>query len=53
MPNFEQDEFKFPDEIDDKDVVNLDEGGKAEAEDKGFDIEVEDDTPEQDRNAVT
>lgn len=53
MPNFEQDEFKFPDEIDDKDdVVNLDEGGKAEAEDKGFDIEVEDDTPEQDRNAV-
>jgi hypothetical protein len=53
MANFEQDEFKFPDEIDDKDdVVNLDEGGKAEAEDKGFDIEVEDDTPEQDRNAV-
>jgi len=53
MPNFEQEEFKFPDEIDDKDdVVNLDEGGKAEAEDKGFDIEVEDDTPEQDRNAV-
>lgn len=53
MANFEQDEFKFPDEIDDKDdVVNLDEGGKTEAEDKGFDIEVEDDTPEQDRNAV-
>lgn len=52
MANFEQEEFKFPDEIDDKDVVNLDEGGKAEAEDKGFDIEVEDDTPEQDRNAV-
>jgi hypothetical protein len=53
MPNFEQEEYKFPDEIDDKDdVVNLDEGGKAEVEDKGFDIEVEDDTPEQDRNAV-
>jgi hypothetical protein len=53
MPNFEQDEFKFPDEIDDKDdVVNLDEGGKTEVEDKGFDIEVEDDTPEKDRNAV-
>ena len=53
MPNFEQDEFKFPDEIDDdKEVTNLDEGGKVDGDDKGFDIEVQDDTPEQDRNAV-
>ena len=53
MPNFEQEEFKFPDEIDDdKAVDNLDAGGKVEDDDKGFDIEVQDDTPEQDRNAV-
>ena len=53
MPNFEQDEFKFPDEVDDdKEVTNLDEGGKVDGDDKGFDIEVQDDTPEQDRNAV-
>ena len=53
MPNFEQDEFKFPDEVDDdKAVDNLDAGGKVEDDDKGFDIEVQDDTPEQDRNAV-
>ena len=53
MPNFEQDEFKFPDEIDDdKEVTNLDEGGKVDGDDKGFDIEIQDDTPEQDRNAV-
>ena len=53
MPNFEQDEFKFPDEVDDdKEVTNLDDGGKVDGDDKGFDIEVQDDTPEQDRNAV-
>lgn len=44
MPPMEMDEFKFPDEIDEKDDV------KIEIEDDKFEIEVEDDTPEEDRN---
>ena len=35
MPDFEKDEFKFPDEV--------------ESSDEGFEIAVEDDTPEEDR----
>jgi hypothetical protein len=41
MPEFEKEEFKFPDETDTKAV---------EAEDQGFEIEIEDDTPPEDRN---
>jgi hypothetical protein len=43
MPEFEKDEFLFPDEADEK-------ATKLEVEaDEGFEIEVEDDTPEEDR----
>lgn len=55
MAEFEKDEFKFPDEIDDKagnEVENLADGGKADAKSEDFSIDIEDDTPEQDRNAV-
>jgi hypothetical protein len=38
--NMDQDEFKFPDEIDET----------VKAEDDGFEIEIEDDTPPEDRN---
>jgi hypothetical protein len=40
MPEFEKDEFKFPDEVENKLEIETDEG---------FEIEVEDDTPEEDR----
>lgn len=55
MAEFEKDEFKFPDEIDDKagdNVENLADGGKVDAKSEDFSIDIEDDTPEQDRNAV-
>ena len=42
MPEFEQEEFKFPDEAEDKNV-------SVEAKDDDISIEIEDDTPEQDR----
>ena len=43
MPEFEKDEFLFPDEADEK-------ATKLEVEaNEGFEIEVEDDTPEEDR----
>ena len=42
MPEFEQEEFKFPDETEDKKV-------NVEAKDDDISIEIEDDTPEQDR----
>ena len=41
MPEFEKEEFKFPDETEVK---------ATEAEDEGFEIEIEDDTPPEDRN---
>jgi hypothetical protein len=41
MPEFEKEEYKFPDEANTKAV---------EAEDQGFEIEIEDDTPPEDRN---
>jgi len=42
MPEFEKDEFKFPDEaVDNKD--------KSESKEPEFEIEIEDDTPAQDR----
>jgi len=44
MPPMEMNEFKFPDEVDEKDNVSI------EIEDDKFEIEVEDDTPEEDRN---
>lgn len=43
MAQMDEQEFKFPDEIQE------DKTPKAEAEDAGFEIEVEDDTPEEDR----
>jgi hypothetical protein len=44
MPEFEKEEFAFPDEQQEK-------ATKLEVEaDEGFEIEVEDDTPEEDRN---
>jgi hypothetical protein len=43
MPEFEKDEFKFPDEIKSEDK------GKPEDKESEFEIEVEDDTPAQDR----
>lgn len=44
MPPMEMNEFKFPDEADEKNNVSI------EIEDDKFEIEVEDDTPEEDRN---
>ena len=41
MPEFEKEEFKFPDEKEQTEV-------KVEA-DEGFEIEIEDDTPPEDR----
>ena len=40
MPEFDKEEFNFPDEVD----------NKVEIEADGFEIEIEDDTPEADRN---
>ena len=40
MPEFDKEEFNFPDEVD----------NKVEIEAEGFEIEIEDDTPEADRN---
>ena len=40
----EKDDFKFPDEIDE------DKGKPVDSEDEGFDIEIVDDTPPEDRN---
>jgi hypothetical protein len=48
MPELEQDDFKFPDEIEAEEIAK---GGKVEENDD-FAIEIEDDRPEADRNAV-
>lgn len=44
MAEFEKDEFKFPDEIDEKPQANLEDE---------FEIEIVDDTPEEDRKNAT
>jgi hypothetical protein len=44
MPQFEQDEFKFPDEIE------KESKGKPVDTEDDFSVEVEDDTPPEDRN---
>lgn len=44
MPEFDKEEFNFPDETPEEKVNQL------EIEEEGFEIEVEDDTPEEDRN---
>lgn len=44
MPEFDKEEFTFPDE--EKEA----QGTQLEIEEEGFEIEVEDDTPEEDRN---
>jgi len=43
MPDFEKDEYKFPDEVDEKKM-------SAEDDEEEFTVEIEDDTPEEDRN---
>ena len=43
MPEFEQEDFKFPDEIEDKKVA-------AQADSDDISITIEDDTPPEDRN---
>lgn len=43
MAQMDEQEFKFPDEIEEEKKT------KAEAEEAGFEIEIEDDTPEEDR----
>ncbi len=43
MPEFDKEEFNFPDEVKDE------QGTELEIEEEGFEIEVEDDTPEEDR----
>jgi hypothetical protein len=48
MPELEQEDFKFPDEIEAEEAAT---GGKVEENDD-FSIEIEDDRPEADRNAV-
>lgn len=48
MPELEQDDFKFPDEMEAEESAK---GGKVEENDD-FAIEIEDDRPEADRNAV-
>lgn len=45
MPKFEEDQFQFPDEADNKNDVNL----ELDAEEGQLEIEIEDDTPEEDR----
>jgi len=47
MPDFEQEDFKFPDEIEAEEQAK---GGKVEAAADDFSIEVEDDRPVADRN---
>jgi hypothetical protein len=47
MPELEQEEFKFPDEIEAEEAAK---GGKVEAQADDFAIEIEDDRPEADRN---
>ena len=42
MPDFEKDEYKFPDEIDETKA-------SAQDDDEEFTVEIEDDTPEEDR----
>ena len=43
MPDFEKDDYKFPDEIDDKKMSAEDD------DEEEFTVEIEDDTPEEDR----
>jgi len=45
MPEFEKEEYKFPDEVEAKEVEAVDQEDGVEIE-----IEIEDDTPPQDRN---
>jgi len=48
MPELQQDDFKFPDEIEAEEAAK---GGKVEENDD-FSVDIEDDRPEADRNAV-
>jgi hypothetical protein len=49
MPEFEKEEYQFPDEIESKDDDKAEGFKKPEVEESGIEIEIEDDTPTQDR----
>ena len=49
MPEFEKEEYQFPDEIESKDDDKAEGFKKPEAEESGIEIEIEDDTPTEDR----
>ena len=49
MPEAQKDEFKFPDEIDQEDQGNPVDTDVAAQQDDKFEVEIEDDTPPEDR----
>lgn len=50
MPEMQKDKFEFPDEIEEKESSSAAAQQEEEASDGKFEIEIEDDTPPEDRN---